>query len=322
MTGFFNIFDAAFRLAALIAALALFAFIMTAGAMTALAANLRTDITLTKDTLTVGDIFDNAGQNADYVLGPAPQPGKEMILNVSTLMRVASAVDLSWSPQSNADQIVIRRAATIIPSAVVVDSINTALRDKVLNEKFSLDTGTMNLDVVLPQDQPGTIEVADVTYNARTARFSATIVAPSTDNPLKKFTVTGNVRPIISIPVLKNTIRNGDIIGSNDIQMTDFFITEIQPDTFLKPEDIIGLTPRRMIVAGKPVNMVDTQSPQLVERGEGVTIVFKAGPLNLTAMGKALQNGARGDQIRVVNNSSKRSIDAIVSGTHEVTVQE
>ena len=318
-----RILDSAFRLATLVIAMMLFAFLMMAGAAVALAsADLKKDVTLTGDNLTVGDIFDNAGRNSAYVLGPAPQPGKEMVLNTSTLLRIASALDLEWQPASNTDQIIVRRAATFIPTATVLDEIQTKLKEKVVTEKFSLDTGSMNLNITLPNDQPGTMDVTDVTYNQRTNRFEATVVAPSLANPLKKLVVTGSVKAITTIPVLKNTLRNGDMIGMNDIEMVDFFTAEIQGNTMLKAEDVIGMTPRRMTMAGKPINAVDLQSPKLVDRGQGVTIIFKAGPLNLTAMGKALQAGARGDVIHVVNNSSNRTVDAIISGEREVTVKE
>lgn len=319
----FRIFDAAFRLAALLMALALFAFFMAAGAAAALAgADLKSDVTLSGDNLTVGDIFDNAGKNAAYVLGPAPQPGKDMVLNTSTLVRIASALDLPWQPRNNTDQIVIHRAATLIPGSAVLDAIETRLRDKVVDEKFSLDTGTMNFDITLPHDQPGIFDVTDVTYNRRTSRFEAIVIAPSAANPLKKFVVAGSVKPLVSIPVLRTTMRNGDIIGSNDIEMIDVFTADVQADTLLKADAVVGMTPRRMAVAGKPLHVVDMQSPQLVGRGENVTIVFKAGPLNLTTVGKAMQNGARGEMIHVVNNSSSRAIDGIVSGDHEVIVKE
>lgn len=318
-----RLFDSAFRLATLLIAMALFAFLMIAGAAAALAAaSLKNEVTLTGDNLTVGDIFDNAGQNAAYVLGPAPQPGKEMVLNTSTLIRIASALDLSWQPSSNTDQIIVRRASTLIPTAAVMDAIETKLRDKVILDKFTLDTGAMNLDITLPHDQPGTMEVTDVTYNQRTNRFEATVIAPSIANPLKKLVVAGNVKGQTTIPVLKNTIRNGDLITAENLQMVDFYTSDIQGDTMLKTGDVIGLTPRRMAMAGKPIHAVDMQSPQLVDRGDAVTIIFKAGPLNLTALGKALKRGARGDVIQVVNNSSNRSVDAIVSGEREVTVKE
>ncbi len=322
MMNFTNIFDTAFRIALLCVSLLLMAFLMVAGAKTAFAASLRGQAFLTKDTLTVGDIFENAGRNADYVLGPAPQPGKDMVLNAPTLLRIAMALDLPWAPQSSSDQIVVSRAATLISDAQVRDHLTASLREKGVSNNFTVDTGSASLDLVLPHDQPATVEISNLVYNPRTSRFDATISAPSTAKPARQINVSGTLRAITQVPVLKSSLRNGDLIGDSDIDYVEVYESDIQPDMLLKGADLIGMTPRRMVVAGKPVRTVDLQSPQLVERGKNVTIVFNEGPLQLTTLGKALQNGAKGDLIRVVNNSSNRPVDAIVNGPGEVTVRQ
>lgn len=325
MTGsdFFKLFDMAFRLAMLGLALVLLAFLMAAGARTALAASLKgTDVMLTADVLTVGDLFDNAGRNASYVLGPAPQPGREMVLNAQTLLRIAMALDLPWQPQSAAEKIVVRRAATLIPAEVVTEAIADKLRDKVADRNFALDTGASRFDLTLPHTLPGTVEVTNVTYNVRTARFEAQISAPNAANPVRQITVAGTVRPITMVPVLTSNLRNGDIIGQADLEWVEMYNSDLQPDTFTRAEDLVGSTPRRVAQAGRPLRTIDIQAPQLVARGESVTINFAEGPLNLTAMGRAMQHGARGDVIRVVNTGSNRTIDAIVTGNREVTVKQ
>ena len=321
-TALFNIFDSAFRITILIMSLVLFVFIMAAGARTALAATLKSDVILNSDTLTVGDIFDNAGRNQNYVLGPAPQPGKDMVLNAPTLLRIALALDLAWKPQSSADQVVVTRAATIIDANAVRDALREKLKEKVIDENFSLDTGGQRLDIVLSGMNEPTLDIRNLKYDAKSGRFEAEISAPAGDRPQKKMTVTGSVRPILSVPVLNHPLRNGDIIGLNDLDMIELYASDIQPDMFLNPDDLIGLTPRRTAMAGKPLRNVDLQAPLLVSRGEGVTIICKSGPIILTASGKALQNGAKGDFIRVTNVASNRPIDAIVSGAREVVVTE
>lgn len=318
----FRIFDTAFRSVVLLLSLMLFGFIMFAGVKSALAASLKSQAILTKDVLTVGDIFDNAGRNTDYVLGPAPQPGKDMVLNTSTLLRIAMALDLQWQPSSSMDQIVVSRSATMIPAETVQNTISNALREKITDEKFSLDTGAMNLDMILPHDLPPTVEVSKVSYSPRTNRFEATVSAPSNTQPVKQLVVSGSVRPMVTLPVLRASLRTGDIIGESDLDYVDFYASEIQPDTLLKAESVIGMTPRRMMMAGKAMRATEILAPKLIGRGENVTIVFNEGPLRLTASGKAMQNGSMGEVIRIVNNSSNRPLDGIVSGSGEVIVRQ
>ena len=50
-------------------------------------------------------------------------------------------------------------------------------------------------------------------------------------------------------------------------------------------------------------------------------MIFNHGPLKLTAEGKALQNGAEGDTIRVVNTASNKTLQALITNTNEVVIK-
>lgn len=293
------------------------------GARAALAASIKPVSVISGDTLRLGDVFDGLKEDkAAYILGPAPQPGQDMTLNASTLMRVALALDLPWKPASSADQVVIRRAAAIVPESDIRDTIRAALKDKGLQGDFNLlVSGTMP-QIILPPDVSPSIEVADVKFDPSRDWFEISLAAPSTATPLNRASITGRVQRMVSVPVLKDTLRNGDIIGTNDIVWIDMEQKDLQADNILKEEDMTGLTPRRMAAAGKPLRANELQRPVLVGRGDFVTLVFKSGPMLLTAKGKAMQDGAQGDTIRFVNIASNRTLDGIVSGDHEITVSD
>ena len=60
--------------------------------------------------------------------------------------------------------------------------------------------------------------------------------------------------------------------------------------------------------------------PELVARNETVTIVFEVPGIMLTTRGKALEAGAQGDLVNVLNVQSKRTVQATVTGPGRVTV--
>src|SRR5688572_10801379 len=77
--------------------LALSVAILLIGMHRALAAPvLKESAIVNGDMLKLGDIFDGLPANAEYVIGPAPQPGKDMVLNARTLYRLAVALELPW----------------------------------------------------------------------------------------------------------------------------------------------------------------------------------------------------------------------------------
>ncbi|MDP7142901.1 MAG: flagellar basal body P-ring formation chaperone FlgA [Alphaproteobacteria bacterium] len=311
----------AFRFVVLILIVTIGTFFLFAGTQSALAATLKSSSLVKSNELTVGDLFDGVPkEKAEYVLGPSPYPGRDMTLNARTLLRVAMTMDLPWRPSSSADQIVVRRAATKIDSQMITDKLITELMDEGIEDEFDITFHSENPEMILPSDLPASFDLSDFRYDRTRGIFETTLRAPSNDRALTELFVSGTVHRVIKVPVLKETARQNKIIRSNDIFWVKMHDENVQHDILLKEEDLVGMTPRRMISAGKPIRANELTQPQIVKRGENVTIMYQYGSITLTAEGKALENGARDDLIRVVNTSSSRPIDVFVSGEGLVTV--
>ena len=60
--------------------------------------------------------------------------------------------------------------------------------------------------------------------------------------------------------------------------------------------------------------------PELVQRNETVTLHYEVPGIVLTMRGKALESGAEGDSVSVLNVQSKRTIQGVVTGPGHVTM--
>lgn len=312
--------DFGFRVLVLAICLTFGLVFLVAGARAALAATLRPVSVVTDSVLRVGDIFEGLStEKANTVLGAAPQPGKDMVLNAATLMRIANALDMDWKPATTAEQIIVRRDATIIGKDIVESLIKEKLFENGLSGNFKLNTASI-VDIILPKNIPAQAEVSQFTFNPQKDTFEATVSAPSASNPVHEMAVSGSVDRVVSLPVLRSGLKSGDIISKADIDYIDVLQRDVQRDYILKEEAIYGMTPRRMVMAGKPIRDMELENPQIVTRGGTVTLIYKDGPMTLSARGKSMQGGARGDMIRVVNMNSNRSLEGIVTAENEVTV--
>ena len=248
---FWNNMSMTLRITVVLIALMSGSITLFIGAKSAMAASLKPVSVINGDVIKLGDIFDGVRNNSEYVIGAAPQPGKDMVLNARTLYRIASALDLSWRPTSAADKIIIRREATVIPYETIESSIRTSLKGKGVSGRFNLELNSGKPTMVLPNGQPERVEVSSMDYDHQKGYFQATLVAPSTDNPIRKTLVSGLVEHVVSVPVLYSNLQNGDIIGANDIKMIDVPQHKIQHNVILDANDLIGMTPRRISYAGK-----------------------------------------------------------------------
>lgn len=316
--------DLAIRIVVLVLTLTVGLGLLLIGAQAAMASGivrLRPATTVSDGVIRLSDVFDGLTDKADHVLGPAPAPGKEMILNARTLMAVASSLDVPWQPETSMDQAVLRRAASVVEPAAIRGALEDTLRRKGLEGQFTVRYDGLPQGLVLPADQPATVEVSTLALDPAKDRFTAEIVAPSVAAPLQKVALTGQVERIVRLPVLKADLRNGDLIGAHDISWIEVAARDVSNDYLLREEDLSGMMPRRLVAAGRPVRANDLEPPRMVERGGTVTIVFRNGPMTLTAPGRSLQNGAKGEVIRVVNAASNRTIQGLVTEDGEVTVQ-
>ena len=286
----------------------------------ALAVNLRQNSMIEGNVITLGHLFSGLDSKADKVLGPAPRPGQEMVLNARTLLRVAVAMDLPWRPTSAAEQIVLTRAATIIPSGDIQDHLRKEIKAKGVSGRFEVAIASGLNEIILPYSESATMDVESFKFDGAQNRFDAVVVAPSKENPIIRERITGVIHRLVDVPVLRSTMKNGSVIRANDIDFIPMRATEAKHDMVLETEELINMTPRRILVAGEPIKDNEIEPPQIVSRGELVTMIYKNGPLSLTAQGKALQNGAKGDMIRVVNSSSSRTIEAQITDMGEVAV--
>ncbi len=281
-----------------------------------LAAEPKKNVTITSDNITLGDVFEGVrDKDADYVLAPAPLPHVTLTWDARTLNRISKAFSLGWNSPAT-DQIQIRRLATIVTEDMIEDAIISSLNNDGLNGKIDLDFVGATPQIILPHDVDETVTVLSSSYNASRQTFSATL--QTADNKIKQF--SGVASPLVAVPVLKTPIRRGDMITRNMVKIIDVRQDYITDTMALNAEDLIGMTPRKILRADAPIDMIELSKPTIISRGDLVTMQLKNGPIQITAIAKAMESGVKGDIIRLMNMDSKRTLEAKVTGLREATV--
>lgn len=270
---------------------------------------LKQNGTLSGSVVTVGDVFENAGEHADHVLAPAPAAGDNMILAAYDLQRIAKAFKFNWQPMPGMDQIVLQRAVTEVETSEITRAVEAAVRAKMGGDiEVSIDGNVPSL-VMNGKDAPE-ITVKSTLVDTLNNKFDVRLSAKNANGVTETMDLRGSVYRLTNIPVLAANYKNGDVINEHDIKMMQVRQDQINQNVALSADDLIGMTPRRSLTSDKPVRMADLERPQIVKKGELITMVLKNGPMTLTAKGKALDNGAKGDLIRVLNTESNRTIEA------------
>jgi flagella basal body P-ring formation protein FlgA len=83
---------------------------------------------------------------------------------------------------------------------------------------------------------------------------------------------------------------------------------------------LIGKSPRRAIRPGQPVRATDLREPVLVPKNSLIVLRLETDRMVLTAQGRALEDGASGQVIRVMNTKSNAIINGVVAESGTVRV--
>lgn len=281
---------------------------------------LRDSVTVKSKLVRLGDLFANAGEKADVTVAYAPAPGKQAYFDARWLYRVARTYGLQWRPLGVQDQILVQRESQVIPREEIEDSILAALTKYGVGTSISLELSNRSLRLYVPSDALATVGVEDISYEPRTGRFSAIIKAPAGDPRAARNRVTGRIHKMTEIPVLARRMLAREVISKGDIKWIKMRSDRLRRGTVLDDNELIGMAVKRGLRPGLPIQTSAVQRPILVIKGSLVTIILKAPKMTLTVQGKALENGADGDTVRITNTQSNKVIEAEVTGVAKVAV--
>lgn len=116
--------------------------------------------------------------------------------------------------------------------------------------------------------------------------------------------------------IAARTIRAKAVVAAADLAVSP----ESVPGAIETLDDAVGLEARATIFAGRPLTAGDLTQPAVVERNGLVEMIYDQGGLTILAEGRALNRGAPGDRIRVMNLASRMTVTGTVAGPGRVSV--
>ena len=131
-------------------------------------------------------------------------------------------------------------------------------------------------------------------------------------------TAAGLPEADIVVPVLDRAVEAGEMLSLSDL--VEALLAPGAARGALRMRDIAGMEAARRLPAGGIVRSSDVIRPQLVRRGEPVTINVRSGGLVISTTGRALVSGAAGATVRVVTQSTSRTLEGRVEGPGAVRV--
>jgi len=286
---------------------------------TAQAAELRPIVTLTGPHVHLRDLFDDAGPNADRVLGPGPAPGGRIIVAAAQLGAIARQFGVDWRPASSGDRAILEWPGRPLRKEDAIEAVRSALVAAGAEPDCVVEL-TGYIPPLVPLGVEPRPMVAQLDFSANTGRFTAvlSIVADGMD-PLSA-RIGGTAETLIEVPVLTARLPAGAVLRPRDLRLARIGLSQVKGDPPADASSLVGMMLRRSVAAGQPLRPDDLARPPVVARDSAVRVVLETRGLSVSGQGLAMEAGAIGDRIRLRNPTSRAILEAEVIGPGVVRV--
>jgi flagella basal body P-ring formation protein FlgA len=304
------------------AALATLALLAGAAAAQRAMPSLKSEVTVTSDFVRLGDLIENAGENGTTALFRAPELGASGTIQVYRVIEAARSQGLSVFDTHGLSEVVVLRASRTIALPELERAVaDAAARQYGFGEAKDL---AVNFDayVRVLAIEPGAADaprLAQFFFDPRSQRFEANVEVPGSAALRRKpVRVSGTLYETVEVVTLARALSRGEAVRPNDVTIERRPKAEVTDA--VRRTDAIGQAARRELRAGQFLRTADLMKPELVSRGDSVTLVFEGPGVKVTMQAKALEAGTQGDLVQVLNPQSKRVVQATVDGPGRVVI--
>ena len=260
----------------------------------------------------------------EAVIEKIPSPGKTQILEKSEILKSLKKcrIHLQNVTFSEREGVTLYMPATLISS----DEINKMARKYIL-EHFGWDEsmtviemkGRMT-DFSVPE---GKVEYQFNISGKEDSKGSLNLELGIVQNSkiLKLVKLSFGIRNFANICVAARDIAKGEMILKDDLTVERRDITLHPELKNVSMEMICGMSSIRKIDRGTPLTEKMIENPIIVKKGQMVKIEYKSEFLSLSTSGKALENGRRGEALKVKNLDTDKNVIGCVLNSETVSVR-
>ncbi len=268
----------------------------------------------------LGDLFDNIGAKAEIPVEPSPAPGATTTFQPSKLVQIARTHGLNWQPASYLDRVVVERVGKLVPREVVESAIKHVIAQNGPIGNLDVELADRAFRIFVAEDQRPTVAVDLLYFDMESRAFTIDLRAPADDPHAERIRVMGRAHTLVDLPVLTRRIGVTEVIRKNDVTWTRVRSNPGLSNVLNSMDDLVGKAPRRPLEPGQVIRQSDVGPNLIVLRNDLVVVTLRTANMTLTVQGRALDEGALGATVRVLNTKSNKTVEGKVSGPGEVTV--
>ncbi len=283
-------------------------------------------VTVTAANFTLADIATITGDDEaaisqlhQFRLGSSPPPGHSLTLtpNIITMRLAGGAIDLANITWQMPAVITVTTASQTIRGAVLTAQAVAAAQQKLTGMDSDIQPVTAQ-DIVLPV---GTVDYQFIFPSGIRFNGPTTVLIPIQVNrqPCRPAVVKLNVSLYQNLVVTRRPFQQGEVITPADVALERRNVGQVG-SYYTDLGKVTGQVVKHALAAGTVLNQSLVAMPQVIKRGDILSIVAHMGTIEVVTTGQALENGSVNDLIRVQNLQSKKILSGKVVDANTVEV--
>jgi flagella basal body P-ring formation protein FlgA len=283
-------------------------------------ARLKSQVTVSSDIVRIGDLVENAGGVGNTPIFRAPDLGTTGAVPVRAVLDAVRPYGLVVVDARGLSEVAVTHASRTVSSSAIEQRIAAALAARYAigrpeSLKVTFDQAVRPIELPLTSAAEPTLTRA--TYDKAGGRFDVTFELA---NVRGQWRYTGTAVETVEAAIATRALARGDLVKQGDILIERRPKSEFASEPPASAADIVGLAARTNIRAGQGLRNSELMKPEVVKKSEMVLLRYEVPGIVLTTRGQALESGSEGDLVNILNISSKRTIQGIVTGPGRVSI--
>lgn len=167
-------------------------------------------------------------------------------------------------------------------------------------------------DILANSAQPLTGTMEDMTIEKSSGHWNGILVLQEGGRNLSPVKLSGTYDEMVGIPILKHGMKAGEVIRQEDVELDRQPLKRLHKNIITDAGELAGKSAKRSISAGRPIRTDEITRLSIITKGTHITLLYKTPHIEIKTVGEAMDNGAKGDMIRIRNLTSKQVIEGRV----------
>ncbi len=204
----------------------------------------------------------------------------------------------------------------------VAQAVAQQLQLQAIEEKADVTLTVGSPKIIFSADHPLKLTIHALQVDTKSQRWQGQVYVLANGKTETVKPISGTYMGMMDVPVLTRQLGRNDIIEASDLSVKAVLKSQLRKETVTDSSKLIGQSPRAVISANRPIRMGEVNSPIVIKKGDAVQMTYTNPYMSLRATGVALQDGSKGDMIRVKNDKSEKAISGRIQGAGHIEVNQ